>query len=79
MRLVRLLLYALAALVGLYVLAVVLDAIPMVGGLIDDTMAVKFDRPDPSIGAGTAMVLTPRRSKVSTTSPKARRSCRGSC
>ena len=49
MRLVRILLYALAALVGLYVLAVVLDAIPMVGGLIDDTMAVNFDRPDPSI------------------------------
>ena len=49
MRLVRILLYALATLVGLYVLAVVLDAIPMVGGLIDDTMAVNFDRPDPSI------------------------------
>jgi hypothetical protein len=49
MRLVRILLYALAALVGLYVLAVVLYAIPMVGGLIDDTMAVNFDRPDPSI------------------------------
>jgi hypothetical protein len=49
MRLVRILLYALAALVGLYVLAVVLYTIPMVGGLIDDTMAVNFDRPDPSI------------------------------
>ena len=47
----RLLLYALAALVGLYVLAVVLYAIPMIGGLIDDTMEVKFDRPDPSIVA----------------------------
>jgi hypothetical protein len=32
MRLVRILLYALAALVGLYVLAVVLYVIPMVGG-----------------------------------------------
>src|ERR1700729_730444 len=52
MRPMRILLYALAAVVGLYVLAVVLDAIPMVGGLIDDTMAVKFDRPDPSIVAG---------------------------
>ena len=51
MRLVRLLIYALAALVGLYVLAAVLYAIPMVGGLIDDTMEVKFDRPDPSIVA----------------------------
>jgi hypothetical protein len=49
MRFVRLLLYALAVLVGLYVLAVVLYAVPMVGGLIDDTMEVKFDRPDPSI------------------------------
>jgi hypothetical protein len=52
MRLVRILLCALAALVGLYVLAVVLYAIPIIGGLIDDTMAVKFDRPDPSIVAG---------------------------
>lgn len=49
MKPVRLLIYALAALVGLYVLAVVIYAIPMVGGLIDDTMEVKFDRPDPSI------------------------------
>jgi hypothetical protein len=51
MRLVRLLIYALAALVGLYVLAAVLYAVPMIGGLIDDTMEVKFDRPDPSIVA----------------------------
>jgi hypothetical protein len=51
MRVVRLLIYALAALVGLYVLAAVLYAIPMFGGLIDDTMEVKFDRPDPSIVA----------------------------
>jgi hypothetical protein len=49
MRLGRLLIYAFAVLVGLYALAVVLYAIPMVGGLIDDTMEVKFDRPDPSI------------------------------
>jgi hypothetical protein len=51
MRLVRLLIYALAALVGLYVLAAILYAIPMVSGLIDNTMEVKFDRPDPSIVA----------------------------
>ncbi|HEY1865109.1 MAG TPA: di-heme-cytochrome C peroxidase [Roseiarcus sp.] len=51
MRVVRLLIYALAALVGLYVLVAVLYAIPMIGGLIDDTMEVKFDRPDPSIVA----------------------------
>jgi hypothetical protein len=59
MRFVRLLLYALAALVGLYMLAVVLYAIPMVGGLIDDTMEVKFDRPDPSIVADYGNGLTP--------------------
>src|ERR1700760_3177307 len=51
MRVVRLLIYALAALVGLYVLAAVLYAMPMIGGLVDDTMEVKFDRPDPSIVA----------------------------
>jgi hypothetical protein len=52
MRLGRLLIYAFAVLVGLYALAVVLYAIPMVGGLIDETMEVKFDRPDPSIVTG---------------------------
>ena len=51
MRLVRLLIYALATLVGLYVLAAVLYAIPMISGLIDDSIEVKFDRPDPSIVA----------------------------
>jgi hypothetical protein len=51
MRLMRTLLYALAALVGVYVLAAVLYAVPMISGLIDDTMEVKFDRPDPSIVA----------------------------
>jgi hypothetical protein len=51
MRLVRILFYALATLVGLYVLAAVLYAIPMISGLIDNTMEVKFDRPDPSIVA----------------------------
>src|ERR1700745_3086237 len=49
MSLVRLLIYALAALVGLYVLAAVLFAIPMVSGLIDDTMEGQFDSPEPSI------------------------------
>ena len=49
MRLARLLIYAFAVLVSLYALAVVLYAIPMVGGVIDETMEVKFDRPDPSI------------------------------
>ena len=51
MKLVRLLIYALVALVGLYVLAAVLYAIPMIGGLLDDSMQVQFDRPDPSIVA----------------------------
>jgi hypothetical protein len=59
MRFVRLLFCALAALVGLYALAVVLYAIPMVGGLIDDTMEVKFDRPDPSIVGDYGNGLTP--------------------
>ena len=56
MRLVRLLLYVLA---GLYVLAAVLYAIPMISGLLDDTMEVKFDRPDPSIVADYGNGLTP--------------------
>jgi hypothetical protein len=51
MRLLRPLVYALGALAGLYALAAALYAIPMIGGLIDDTMEVKFDRPDPSIVA----------------------------
>ena len=54
MRLVRFLIYALAALIGLYVLAAVLYAIPMISGLIDGTMDVKFDRPGPSIDADYA-------------------------
>ena len=59
MRLVRLLIYALGALVGLYILAAVLYAIPMIGGVIDDTMEVKFDRPDPSIVTDYGNGLTP--------------------
>jgi hypothetical protein len=56
MRFVRLLLYVL---VGLYLLAAVLYAIPMISGLLDDTMEVKFDRPDPSIVADYNNGLTP--------------------
>ncbi len=55
---VRLLLYALAALIGLYVLAAVLYAIPMIGGLLDNTMEVKFDRPDPTLVADYGNGLT---------------------
>ena len=49
MRLVRLLTYVLAVLAGLYLLAAVLYAIPVVSGALDDTMEVRFDRPDPSL------------------------------
>ncbi len=59
MRLARLLLYALAALGGLYVLAAILYAIPLISGLLDDTMEVKFDRPDRSIVADYGNGLTP--------------------
>lgn len=58
-RLGRVLLYVLAALAGLYVLAAVLYAIPMISGLLDDTMDVKFDRPDPSLVADYSNGLTP--------------------
>ena len=59
MRLVRFLLYVLAALAGLYLLAVVLYAIPVVSGALDDTMEVRFSRPDPSIVAEYRNGLTP--------------------
>jgi hypothetical protein len=58
MRLVRLLLYALATVAGLYLLAALLYTIPMVSGLLDNTMEVKFDRPDPSIVADYSNGLT---------------------
>jgi hypothetical protein len=51
MRLVRPLLYVLATLAGLYLLAAVLYAIPVISGVLDDTMEIRFDRPDPSIVA----------------------------
>jgi hypothetical protein len=63
MRLVRFLIYALAVLIGLYVLAAVLYAIPMIGGVIDDTMEVKFDRPDSSIVADYGNGLRPKQRK----------------
>jgi hypothetical protein len=59
MRLVRFLLYVLAALTGLYLLAAVIYAIPMLSGVLDDTMEVRFDRPDPSIVADYSNGLTP--------------------
>ena len=48
MRFVRLLL---AVIVAVYLLAAVLYAIPVASGALDDSMEVKFDRPDPPIVA----------------------------
>ncbi len=64
MRLVRLLLYVLASLAGLYLLAAVLYAIPVISGVLDDTMEVKFSRADPSIVADYANGLTPEQKKT---------------
>ena len=59
MRLVRLLKYVLVGVVGLYLPAAVLYAIPVVSGALDDTMEVKFSRADPSIVADYGNGLTP--------------------
>src|SRR5262249_21344904 len=48
----------LVALAGLYLLAVFLYAIPVVAGVRDEAMEVKFDRPDPSIVADFGNGLT---------------------
>jgi RoxA-like, cytochrome c-like len=59
MKLVRIPGYFLAALVGLYLLAAILYAIPVISGARDDAMAVHFDRPDPSLVADYRNGLTP--------------------
>ena len=59
MRLVRYLGYVLVSLAGAYLLATVLYAIPVLSGVLDDTMEVRFDRPDPSIVADYSNGLTP--------------------
>ena len=59
MRLVRLLLYVLASLAGLYLLVAVLYAIPVISGVLDNTMEVKFSRADPSIVADYGNGLIP--------------------
>jgi len=59
MRLVRLPTYVLVAVAGLYLLAAVLYAIPVVSGALDDTMEVRLSRPDPSIVADYGNGLTP--------------------
>src|SRR5260370_31123017 len=59
MRLVRLLTYVLLALAGVYLLAAVLYAIPVLSGALDDTMEFRFSRADPSIVADYGNGLTP--------------------
>jgi hypothetical protein len=59
MKLVRFLTYVLIVIAGLYLLAVALYAIPVVSGVLDDTMEVRFSRPDPSVGADYSNGLTP--------------------
>jgi hypothetical protein len=59
MRIVRLLTYVLVAIAGLYLLVVILYAIPVVSGALDDTMEVKFSRADPSIVSDYDNGLTP--------------------
>ena len=58
MRFVRLLLYGLAVLAGLYLVAAVLYAVPVVSGVRDGMMETEFDRPDPSIVADYGNGLT---------------------
>lgn len=58
MRLSRILIYALAVLVGLYGLVTVVYVVAMIRGLSDSRMEVRFDRPDPSIVADSGNGLT---------------------
>ncbi|MDQ0563244.1 mono/diheme cytochrome c family protein [Rhizobium mesoamericanum] len=64
MRFVRLLAYLLVALAGLYVLATVLYAIPMIAGLLDDRMEVRFSPPNPSLVAGYGNGLEPQQKET---------------
>lgn len=59
MRLVRVLKYVLIGVAGLYLLAAVLYAVPVISGALDDTMEVRFSRPDPSLVADYRNGLTP--------------------
>src|SRR5215472_6015043 len=56
MRLVRL---VLVTVVGLYLLSALLYAIPMISGLLDDTMEVRFSQANPSIVSDYRNGLTP--------------------
>ena len=79
MRLVRSLIYVLTVLVGLYLLAAVLYAIPVVSGALDDSDGGEV-RPSRSVDRrGLPQRAVARQRKPSTTSRRARRSCPGSC
>jgi hypothetical protein len=58
-RFIRLLRYVLVGVAGLYLLAAVLYAVPVISGLFDDAMEVRFSRPDPSLVADYHNGLTP--------------------
>jgi mono/diheme cytochrome c family protein len=58
MKLARILGWLVVGLFGLYLVAALLYTIPLIGGLRDDTMAVTFDRVDPSVIADYANGLT---------------------
>src|SRR5262245_43120741 len=58
MKLVRLLKNIGLVLIGIYLLAAVLYAVPGVRGALDDTIAVKFGEPDPTLGADYSNGLT---------------------
>ena len=53
LTLVRLPTYLLVGVGGLYLLAAVLSAVPVVSGALDDTMEVKFSRADATSGRGS--------------------------
>src|SRR5215475_1569052 len=59
MRLVRFLKYVLIGVAGVYLLAAVLYAVPVISGALDDTMEVRFSRPDPSLVSDYRNGLTP--------------------
>jgi hypothetical protein len=56
---VRLLAYVVAAVVGIYVLAAILYAIPVVSGALDESLALRISRPDPALIADYSNGLTP--------------------
>ena len=79
MRLVRVLKYVLIGVAGLYLLAAILYAVPVISGVLDDTMEVRFSRPDPSPVADYRNGLTQGQKETFYHLSQARRSCPGSC